>query len=212
VASSSDGSKLVAVTSASGVYTSVNSGANWTQQTSAPSNAWWSSVASSSDGSKLIGVASYSGGVYTSVNSGANWTQQTSAPSNAYWSSVASSSDGSKLVAVASCWSGPDINIDNPSTYINGGVYTSANSGAAWVQTAAPSLEWNAVACSSDGNKFVALGAGNSRYASQGNPQTATTIGTSGYLTGGQSTAIELQYIGNGQFMPLSYAGAIGAY
>ena len=43
-------------------------------------------------------------------------------------------------------------------------------------------------------------------------PFSTTTVGTVGYLTGGQFTALELQCIGSGQFMPLSYVGTIFAY
>jgi hypothetical protein len=103
VASSSDGTKLVAVSAGSGawgtffdgIYTSIDSGATWTQ-TSAP-HMGWLSVASSADGNKLVAVVD-GGGIYTSTDSGATWTQ-TSAP-YAGWQSVASSSDGNKLVAV----------------------------------------------------------------------------------------------------------------
>jgi hypothetical protein len=197
VACSSDGSKLVAAarngsvfTTLGSIYASTNSGTTWTP-TSAPSNSW-SSVASSSDGSKL--VATVSGGlIYTSANSGATWTP-TSAPSNS-WNSVASSSDGSKLVAVVS----------------GGLIYTSANSGATWTPTSAPSAYWSSVAISSDGSKFVAVGGG-LIYTPQGSGQMATTSGAFGYLTGGQSAAIELQYIGNGQFKPLSFVGTITPY
>jgi hypothetical protein len=37
-------------------------------------------------------------------------------------------------------------------------------------------------------------------------------VGTNGYITGGQGTAVELQYIGNNQFMPVSSAGTIWAH
>jgi hypothetical protein len=49
-------------------------------------------------------------------------------------------------------------------------------------------------------------------YTAQGTIQTTTTPGTAGYLAGGQYTAIELQYIGNGLFLPLSYVGTLSAY
>ena len=39
-----------------------------------------------------------------------------------------------------------------------------------------------------------------------------TTTGTGGYLAGGQASAIELQYIGNNQFLPLKHEGTINAY
>jgi hypothetical protein len=41
---------------------------------------------------------------------------------------------------------------------------------------------------------------------------TTTTIGTTGYLIGAKSTALELQYIGNNQFLPLSHEGVIFGY
>ena len=76
IASSADGTKLVAAiynSSSGGVYISSNSGANWTAQLGA---AQWSAVASSADGTKL--AAAISGNyIWTSTNSGANWTQQT---------------------------------------------------------------------------------------------------------------------------------------
>jgi hypothetical protein len=115
VASSSDGSKLVAVTlgefANGGIYISTDSGTTWTQ-TSAP-DAGWVSVASSSDGTTFVAVAApitYNGGIYTSTNSGTTWTQ-TSAPTNQNWWSVASSSNATKLVAVVN---------------YGGGIYTGA--------------------------------------------------------------------------------------
>jgi hypothetical protein len=39
-----------------------------------------------------------------------------------------------------------------------------------------------------------------------------TTPGTAGYLNGSQKSTIELQYVGTGQFMPLSYLGTVVAY
>jgi hypothetical protein len=39
-----------------------------------------------------------------------------------------------------------------------------------------------------------------------------TTSGAAGYLTGGQNVAIELQYLGNGEFLPMSHEGIIQAF
>ena len=55
VASSADGTKLVAVVYSGYIYTSTDSGVTWTQQTSAGSQIWFS-VASSADGTKLAAV------------------------------------------------------------------------------------------------------------------------------------------------------------
>ncbi|MBI1766735.1 MAG: hypothetical protein HYR56_35460 [Acidobacteria bacterium] len=66
---------------------------------------------------------------------------------------------------------------------------------------------WYSVASSADGSKLVALVRNGQIYTSAPSAGGNTTVGVAGSLTGGQSTAIELQYIGNGQFLPLSYVG-----
>jgi len=152
VASSSDGAKLVAAAgdllNIDYVYTSVDSGATWTQTGTAQA---WTSVASSADGTKLV-AASEGGGIYTSVDSGATWTQTGTAQA---WTSVASSADGTKLVA------GFTLPTRTSSGYLPAGGYlcTSADSGAAWTQTG-PDVGWMSVASSADGSKLVAAGAG----------------------------------------------------
>ncbi len=62
VASSSDGTKLVAVAYYGQIYTSTDSGVTWTACES--SRNWWA-VASSSDGTKLVAMAD-GGLIYTS--------------------------------------------------------------------------------------------------------------------------------------------------
>jgi len=182
VASSADGSRLVATAYPGGIYTSADSGNTWTQ-TSAPNNLNWTSVASSADGSHLVAtVNSGVGGIYVSADSGTNWTL-TSAPGNLWWYSVASSTDGSQLVAAVygggiytSANSGATWTLSSaPSPQLwhsvassangthlvaviyNGGIYTSANSGATWTQTSAPNNGWSAVASSADGSRLVAV-------------------------------------------------------
>ncbi len=93
VASSSDGTKLVAVVAGGQIYTSTDSGVTWTAR---DSNRNWFAVASSSDGTKLVAVEN-GGQIYTSTDSGATWTAR---DSNRVWRGVAASSDGTKLVAV----------------------------------------------------------------------------------------------------------------
>ncbi len=150
VASSSDGTKLVAGIDTGRIYISTNSGTTWTQ-TSAP-GAGWSSVASSSDGTKLVAVTSdantANSGIYISTDLGTTWTQTSTPTDPQNWTSVASSSDGTKLIAVASA-----------EDYNSGGVFTSTNSGATWALTSAPDISWHSVALSSDGTTFVAVAA-----------------------------------------------------
>jgi photosystem II stability/assembly factor-like uncharacterized protein len=93
VASSADGTKLVALTYGGPIYISTNSGTTWIAA-SAPAE-HWRSVASSADGTKLVAV-SY-GPIYTSADAGATWMSN-SVPNKA-WEAVASSADGSKLTA-----------------------------------------------------------------------------------------------------------------
>jgi hypothetical protein len=228
VASSASGSTLYAAVSGGAVYSSVNSGASWSAVTgggnwvsvacsadgtkfaaaaggggitasggSGAPGANWVSVTSSADGNKLA-AAIGGGGIYTSSNGGANWTPS-SAPS-ANWTSIHSSSDGSKLVAAVT----------------NGVIYTSSNYGNTWVQqTNAPVRGWSSVACSADGTQLAAV-VNNATiggiFVSQASPQTITTVGAAGYIVGGQGSAVELQYIGNNQFMPVSFAGNLWAY
>ncbi len=142
VASSSDGTKLVAAVNGGQIYTSNDSGVTWTPR---ESNRNWASVASSSDGTKLV-AAFYSGQIYTSTDSGVTWFPR---DSSRLWRSVASSSDGTKLVAV-----GDSIR-----------VYTSTDSGVTWTPRDS-SRTWTSVASSSDGTKLVAVVNGGQIYTS----------------------------------------------
>lgn len=193
VASSANGTNLVATDSGTGIYTSSNAGGSWNEFASAKN---WVSVASSADGTKLVAVVN-GGGIYTSTNSGANWAQQAGAPTEA-WSSVASSADGSKLVA----------------TVANGIIYTSGNWGVTWQTNNVPATGWSCVASSSSGMTLAAGITNGTIYTAEASAQTAiaTTTGTNGYINGSQGSAVELQYIGNGQFMPVSYSGNIWAH
>jgi hypothetical protein len=232
VASSADGSKLVAAISNSasgGIYTSANSGATWSQTVSTARS--WVAVASSADGSKLA-AAVYGGGIYTS----ANWSQATSA-GNKNWTSIASSADGSRLAAVVSggviytsgdsgaTWTADSVPTANWQSIASsadggklaavvngGGIYLSINGGATWTQNNPTNgAIWSCIASSSDGSKLAATVYGGGIYHSQASAQTATTAGTNGYISGIQGSAVELQYIGNNQFMPVSSGGTIWA-
>ena len=172
IASSADGSKLVAVPfrtadltgpdkiiSPGQIYTSANSGATW-QLTSPPGNDW-RCVASSADGSVLLAGAldSFSdtfflqqGSVWVSTNSGNTW-MPAGLPADSWWS-VAASANGRKLVAGGS--------IDD--SFPNGILCTSTNSGVTWTTTMFSGLIFNPrnIACSADGNKLAVIDSNNS--------------------------------------------------
>jgi len=136
VASSADGSKLVAGVFNNVVgqlYTSTDSGTNWTARGSIQ---YWTSVASSADGVKLAAVGSQ-GQIYTSTDSGVTWVPR---EANRYWQAVASSTDGTKLVAVE----------------YTGRIYTSTDSGTNWTARENSRL-WYSVASSADGSKLAAV-------------------------------------------------------
>ncbi|NCA82990.1 MAG: exo-alpha-sialidase, partial [Opitutae bacterium] len=131
VASSADGTKLVAAAYGGQLYTSTDSGATWTARES--NRDWWA-VASSADGTRLV-AAENGGRLYTSTDSGATWTPRENIRD---WASVASSADGTKLVAAQA----------------GGWLFTSTNSGETWTLRATNRF-WRAVASSADGTKLV---------------------------------------------------------
>lgn len=142
IASSADGTKLVAAVNPGSIYTSADSGATWSP-VNAPSNAW-SSVACSADGNLLI--AAGAGLVYTSVDSGATWNSNAVPWTNASPIRVASSADGSNLVAAVG----------------GTGLFSSTNAGGVWVSnTFVPSFSgsvpWLSVATAADGAKSWAV-------------------------------------------------------
>ena len=135
IASSSDGTKLAAGVRGGYIWTSIDSGVSWTQQTNSGSQIWCG-IASSSDGTKLAAVGN-GGYIYTSTDSGVSWTQRASSQG---WIGIASSSDGTKLAAV-----------------VNGGyIYTSTDSGVSWTQRAS-SQNWLSIASSSNGTILAAV-------------------------------------------------------
>src|ERR1039458_2299813 len=154
VASSADGTKLIAAVNSYSfltrvpgpIYISTNSGVAWTQ-TDAPSN-YWQTVASSADGTKLFAVPqTVYNTIYISTNSGATWTSNY-VFNVAFWWHITSSSDGSKLAGIV---------FDSSN---NSWIFTSTNSGLTWLQTAAPKnasvTNWSCIASSADGSIIVA--------------------------------------------------------
>jgi hypothetical protein len=194
VASSANGSNLVAVASGGQIYTSTNAGVSWVSRVPGATN--WTAVASSADGSRLIAAAS-AGQICISTDSGVTWVPQNS-PVSGRITSVASSSDGSRLA------------VTSGGSAANGCIYISSDSGATWTQAAgAPNVSWASIAASADGSQFAAVAYGGNIYISS---QSSTTTGPAGYLMGSQHSAIELIYAGNNLFLPLNHEGTIRAY
>ena len=194
IAMSSDGTKLVGAEGNGEILTSTNSGATWLQRTNIGASSNPEGADCSSDGSRMIVV--YGGQIYLSTDFGVTWVQQNS-PVSGDLTAVASSADESRLVTTVG-GGGP------------GSIYGSSNSGGTWSQLAgSPSAKWSGIASSADGSTLAAAVYGGYIYVSS---QSSTTSGAAGYLTGGQHSAIDLLYVGNGQFLPLSSEGTIRAY
>lgn len=221
IASSADGTKLVAVANNGGkIYTSIDSGLTWRTNYNALA---WKGVASSADGTKLVAIVN-GGQTFTSTDSGTNWTGGNLALN---WQSVASSADGAKLVAAVNggqiytstdsgaTWTARNINRSWNSVASSadgtklvaitsdGQTYTSADSGVTWMLRDSRSHGWTPAASSDDGSKLVIAAGADSVY---------TVTDTSDFrIIGRQGTAIELQYVGNGKFLPISYTGILRA-
>jgi hypothetical protein len=160
IASSADGTKLVAVASGApgdstiplGIYVSTNSGMTWMIATNV--SAPWA-AAISADGSRMV-VAITTGGnsssVLLSTNFGATWAPVYSASSEA--GNVASSADGHALLVGGVLSSGT-----------GGFAFVSTNFGSSWSQINL-SQSGSYVATSADGVKMFATGNG---YPNAGN-------------------------------------------
>ena len=114
VASSSDGTTLVAGVDNGYLYLYTKISNSWSARMNNLSRNW-SSVASSSDGTKLV-AGVYNGYLYTSTDFGFNWSPRMTDLSR-NWSSVTSSSDGANLFA----------------TVMSGKIYTSNDYGQNWI-------------------------------------------------------------------------------
>jgi alpha-tubulin suppressor-like RCC1 family protein len=133
IASSADGTRLVAAQYGGRIFNSTDGGLTWTVLEISRN---WSSVASSADGTKMVAVdhgydPTNMGRIYTSTDSGATWTPRLT---NNYWFSVASSADGTRLLAGAQ-------NI----------FATSIDSGTNWIQHSTPGMFFSGTAVSADG-------------------------------------------------------------
>lgn len=170
VASSADGSRLIAATCCYGlVYLSTNSGATWMAANMPYTN--YSEVASSAEGRKLIAI-NMTGSFFVSTNYGESWTEGRM-PEGSAWTgySLAMSADGNiwatgnvirndlkqewtvhtnlALINVVCSADGSKL-IGRDADHL----FTSTDSGVTWTKVdGAPFLGY--LGCSADGNKLV---------------------------------------------------------
>ncbi len=188
IASSADGSKLVACANPGRIYTSPDSGSTWTARAFEQA---WVDVASSANGATL--VATWDMDLYVSTDSGVTWVKKLIDWNG--WGKVACSADGTViavcttrdysagyLLHVSTDGGGTfaycnaqklpysDVAMSADGTKIvacvgGGQVWTSADTGAAW--TAHEDIrDWRSVASSADGTKLAACVWGGQIYTS----------------------------------------------
>lgn len=181
VATSADGTKLVASALRSYLYTSTDAGATWTARATLQD---WVAVVSSADGNKLAAVAG-DGQLVTSDDSGLTWITREARGSDR----LASSADGTKLVmttaanaimvssdsgatwsqsplpyaggwasAVAYSADGSILAVGQSLTYKMGTVYVSTDSGGSWTELASSATSPTSMAFSADGTKLLVGG------------------------------------------------------
>jgi hypothetical protein len=226
VAMSADGSHMVATVNGGGIYETTNYGAIWILTTAITNS--WVAVATSTDGTRLA-AASTSGNIYLSTGYGATWT-----PANVIsqpWTALCCSADGTRLIAIGpatnavfSIDAGQHWQTSNTGSgdffaiacsadglhiaaSANNAITLSQDGGLTWSQSSAPPLNWRGIAASATGNFYA-----NEIATGIWQLKISTSAGTNGYLTGGPNTAVELQYIGNGQFLPINHEGTLLTY
>ena len=205
VACSANG-KVVYIETGTAVEKSTDSGTTWTSVGTGTINNFISCTA---DGSSVFtgNVACSGGGTYraklassvitVSTNGGTSFSVAVNPPA-AGVTCLAASSDCTRLVAGVS----------------NGLLYASSNLGATWTTLSATNQNWTSVWMSADGSK-IAASVGSTASLTGGfywfNVSALPNITTTNSVSGSQGGAVELQFIGNNQFMPVSSAGTIWA-
>ena len=140
LASSADGTKLVATVANGGIFTSSDSGTTWVSN-----NVPWQVL----DGEDFPPTNDFTATNYSTwAASGVIWTSNSVPPQD--WSAVYSSPDGNTLVALAR----------------DGWSFKSTNGGATWVGLSTPYDFWQSVASSADGGKLLAASQGGYVYLS----------------------------------------------
>ncbi len=191
IASSADGSKLIAAQSPGYIYVSTNAGGTWLMGTNIAGG--WYAVACAADGAKMAAVMNVDGSpVFVSTNSGVTWNSAAHVIGQP-GAGLACSADGSKLMLATGgllyvstnwgrAWTSTNqvpvnrllaSSADASVLLSYGGltidsIYTSTNLGATWTSNNVPQRAWAALACSADGNELLAAEAPGSGPTSGG--------------------------------------------
>jgi len=195
VAISSDGTKIAAchrkkdntANTFGMIYTSNNSGATWTMQSTPPAATNWSGITMSSDGTKLMAIA-YGGtgtacGIYYGTYTGTTWTFSQVYNVSSNWSYIVSDSALSKVI----------IGNKGGTTYL--GTYTTSWSFVSQTGTIA---NWSYIAGDTTLTNLAAVVSGGVPAASLAAAGTASTYASSYIYTSSNSGTIWTQQTGSG--------------
>ena len=188
VASSADGKRLVAVVNGGQIHVSSDAGVSWVARESART---WVAVASSADGQRFA-AADYGGRLYQSSDGGASWVARAG---DVGWSALAVAADGTRLVA------GDE----------DGQLWLSSDGGASWAAQAVtlPRIVRGLVLSADGADVLLSDDTTAVRRSSAIRAVRETTGGTTGGLRGGPGSALELQYIGHGEYLLRSWMGPL---
>lgn len=157
IASSADGTKIIASQVTDGIFISTDGGETWTNANAPmPTHGpYWGVVASSSDGTKLIAATSNivaENEVFISINGGATWEFSTFIAGTI--TDIACSSNGNYITIVAN----------------NDYIHVSTNSGIDWeIKVSDMVRPWNSVTMSEDGSIQLASQSNGYMYISTDN-------------------------------------------
>jgi hypothetical protein len=205
VACSANGRIVYAEPSSGTIQKSTNSGATWFSTginqtgnfiscTAGGNLLFASNYACSGNGTNLARLLS--GAVTISTNGGAAFSIAVTTPVT--FNCLAASSDCTKLVGGSG----------------NGLLYATSNRGATWTALTTSAQNWSGAWMSPDGSKLAATVSTSGSVNGGiyfGNVVPLPDTVTTNSIGGSRGSAVELQYIGNGQFMPVSSVGTIWA-
>lgn len=202
VACSANGKIVFAQPGSGNIYKSTDGGLNWAVTGTSLAGFF---IACTADGTLITtGNIACSGNAYRaklasgaitiSTNSGTSFGITVVAPASGV-TCLAASSDCTRLLAGVS----------------GGLLYASANMGTNWTALSSTNQLWSGAWMSPDGSKLAATvsGASGNVFSAVISPLPNTV--TTNSITGSQGGAVELQYIGNNQFMPVSSTGSLWA-
>ena len=165
LAMSGDGQTIVAAGIGTNLWTSVDGGANWNEDTSVGATKWFFDVAMSNDGKYVVAASNEVNEIYYSTDSGSTFAKKSPNPSLKF-GRVAISDDGQTIAAAGGC---------NGGTNCNGRIMISTDGGGSWNERGSLA-DYSGIHMSSDGTKMIACAVSDRVYVSDNSGTSWTTV------------------------------------